>query len=1021
MRDALLLGRGAASHDNLYWLLPIYHYFAGSLLNGSLPLWNPFSHGGEPFYPMLLHLRLLDPAAFVTLAVGQFFTRDLVTLANWHLLVLALITSFGSYLLLRQWCEYLVLRLSLIPILLWSSFLLVAFQQNGMVFQSLTVPFALYFLFRILGGGERRWGNWIGLALAVGFSLQSYFFVAVLTAAFLFLAGALLMHRTAALKVLASVAVWLRIAAFSAVVLVMLAPNLVMLSQQGDYSVSAREVDFDYSGRLPLQSPPQIEPGPVSRADDPLIMPFSLIRYTGSFGSPWDIALSLAPEGNRVVGKQPHQRSFGYPSEALFYVGMLVFVIALYGLFAGRHIYKRLWAFLGAGFGLLFLGPAGGLFWLLYQFFPPTWFNRHTHHYVDLVALSLLYFFVLGGNALLNGTGLRGAAFDGLLGRLFAGQDLIQALKRGVFAPLRSTSGARQSAPQKPPQNAPSGLAGRADLIAFLFYLPASVTFGYFILAASVAPTAVDTLPGELPWLAAWLLLTLLLARDLGRAGLFFALLSVQVILLLGLARERLDLAFDIGLLLVLPIMLAAFLRHRLKVSGDAIAWLLLVFLCADLFLYLLHADRLWTAPRPDLDPLVAANPAPPRWPDTRTAAVIPSQRARPPGGQLPRYVEVMARRAAAFTPVMLDAQEDAAYFASAPLPGWAHLALHPKAQGDGFTVKPAEPGEAVGNLLVTPRSDGPSVAEIPLSNLPAPKAHRLWLAVWVKNDSSVRNSVELALVTARRTERRTLQSIGGWARVVFEVTGLSDAVLRLAVAPTADATVRLSQLEISSGAIGAPPSEDLGFFTRVFEGRRWNSSIVPRRFQALVHSDLDAALRRRLLSIGRPLIEFRSADAAILSDDPLGVLAHGTRAEALALLERAVFLERRAAPFVTRLKARSAGAQAAAFKAEAVEYAPNRLVLDVTAPRPGFLYVADAHHSGWRARVDGREEPVFLANGLFKAVPLAAGRQKVVLSFRPTAFIVALGLFWATPLVALLALLLGRLRTRANPVEARA
>ena len=60
----------------------------------------------------------------------------------------------GAYLLLRRWCDGLLVKLSLLPVLLLSSFCLASLQQTAVVDQVLTATFALYFLFRILDGEE---------------------------------------------------------------------------------------------------------------------------------------------------------------------------------------------------------------------------------------------------------------------------------------------------------------------------------------------------------------------------------------------------------------------------------------------------------------------------------------------------------------------------------------------------------------------------------------------------------------------------------------------------------------------------------------------------------------------------------------------------------------------------------------------------------------------------------------------------------------------------------------------------
>ncbi len=80
------------------------------------------------------------------------------------------------------------------------------------------------------------------------------------------------------------------------------------------------------------------------------------------------------------------------------YIGLLPWAIALLGFVVGRHELKSIWLFVGSGFGLLMLGPAGGLHRILYYVYPPLWFTRHTHGFVFFFLFGVLYFYVLGFN-----------------------------------------------------------------------------------------------------------------------------------------------------------------------------------------------------------------------------------------------------------------------------------------------------------------------------------------------------------------------------------------------------------------------------------------------------------------------------------------------------------------------------------------------------------------------------------------------------------------------------------------------
>lgn len=74
------------------------------------------------------------------------------------------------------------------------------------------------------------------------------------------------------------------------------------------------------------------------------------------------------------------------------------------------------------------------------------------------------------------------------------------------------------------------------------------------------------------------------------------------------------------------------------------------------------------------------------------------------------------------------------------------------------------------------------------------------------------------------------------------------------------------------------------------------------------------------------------------------------------------------------------------ARRADAVE-------LDVEVSHPGHVVLLEAWDPGWRAEVDGAPAPVLRANGIFRAVSVAAGRHRVTMRYRPRAAAAGLAL----------------------------
>lgn len=150
LRSILFKGNEIFVHDTLYWY-PLYQFFAENIIQGRFPYWNPYTHGGEPFFPAIhAGTRLLDPTTFIVILLGKIFKVNLLILFAWDLVVKCILSAIGTYILLRRWAEHRISQLSLIPILLFSSFTFISFRSNGLLFNFMWTPFIVYFLFEII-------------------------------------------------------------------------------------------------------------------------------------------------------------------------------------------------------------------------------------------------------------------------------------------------------------------------------------------------------------------------------------------------------------------------------------------------------------------------------------------------------------------------------------------------------------------------------------------------------------------------------------------------------------------------------------------------------------------------------------------------------------------------------------------------------------------------------------------------------------------------------------------------------
>jgi hypothetical protein len=96
----------------------------------------------------------------------------------------------------------------------------------------------------------------------------------------------------------------------------------------------------------------------------------------------------------------------------------------------------------------------------------------------------------------------------------------------------------------------------------------------------------------------------------------------------------------------------------------------------------------------------------------------------------------------------------------------------------------------------------------------------------------------------------------------------------------------------------------------------------------------------------------------------------------------------------------------------QVVQYRPAEVVLEVDSSEPRYLVSSEVNYPGWRAWVDGREQPIFMTNGAFRGLPLPAGSHRVVFRFRPAI------LLWSALVSGLACLILAVLLQRPPRVQ---
>lgn len=66
------------------------------------------------------------------------------------------------------------------------------------------------------------------------------------------------------------------------------------------------------------------------------------------------------------------------------------------------------------------------------------------------------------------------------------------------------------------------------------------------------------------------------------------------------------------------------------------------------------------------------------------------------------------------------------------------------------------------------------------------------------------------------------------------------------------------------------------------------------------------------------------------------------------------------------------------------LRYGRGEVDLEVDSHGAAFLVTSEVHYPGWRAFVDGVEQPLVMTNAAFRGLPVAAGRHRVTMRFAP-------------------------------------
>ncbi len=1049
LRGVLFLGETTLDHDNVYWHLPVFHYFAEGIANGALPLWNPYSHGGEPLTHLYLQLRLLDPVDAVVVTIGTFFTEDLITLFAWDRLIKGIIGGIGVYVLLRQWSTSKAVRVSLIPIIFLSSLTLATMRQNGITDHFIFAPFVVYFLLRILYEKDYRWCNWLGMAVFTGVSMQSYFFVGTITCVTFVVVGFVWFRSADLIRLYKHPRNFYKLAIAITIVIAMSIPLVIMFIDRDEYYFMARNLPHGWEQNAPMGSPLDYDLGSKGDPTSSLLMPYNFIYATGSFSQPLDF-LGLFVPSVLYPGE--------YRSEAIQYVGSIVFLCALFGLITGVHGLKRVWIVVGGGLALCMLGPTGGFHWFAYYIFPPLWLQRHTHQFVSLFQLSVLFFYVIGAEA------------------------LIQRWRNGELFPTRRLSG---------PLGKRFGASNSTRLLSFLLTYVAFVVIGVF--SVGWTPEIVGEI-SPVPFVIVILCIIIYLLRnDLGRMGIFWMLLGgsmsvailvagwgepwwkdrardlvVHCIFFLGFSlllifalrsvtnkqawavgetnfsvpdvelgvinsgeiensavskttiQRNLLLAFTIVLLIVaiilLPVMLFGNLMPTMHEFGFYASIGLFTLLVAATLAFKYLPNDIALIQYRYLDPV-----------RIRKYAVVIFVMLLIVGSYLvARRSEVptiFGLFSAKYTVGLLLWSELAvACLATAAYPLWIGWAIRRCGSIAGvidcitkFVFYFGTPIALFGIYVVVFEDiDYPAYSYYPIISFYViylfstirplvrygverlSQADQLHVTLFVL---TLLVAVDLGLYASDSAYRYSMARPDNHWQIPQGVVKSSfqdnrKATVELDASPTGTYTYSIRYLDLlsRSPAMLDPP---LSFPQRSLQGvtvenalaaKRWSSLAVLESYRRLIHSSLSPVILESIFAIDQPIIQFRTQ--AIPVSDFVATMKSYSVDKAVTLLRNAVFIEDgNDVDELNRLNTASTNA-GSKFEYRVIDDGYNHLRMEVNVSQPGILVYVDGFDRYWQATVNGIETKVWRANGNFKAIAIDPTTDIVEFTYKPVAYI---------------------------------
>jgi hypothetical protein len=935
MRSLLLSGETTLIHDNLLWNYPIFQFFAENVIHGHFPFWDPFSHAGEPFYPILGQVRLLEPTALLVIYFGKLISADIVMLFNWNRFIQSLVMAFGVYIVLRPLAGHLFIRLSLIPILLYSSFMLGSFRQDAILNQFLWVPFVTYFLLRIVYYKDYRWHNWLMLAGVIGLNWQSYFFTGTWVFLLFFSVGIIFFRKDLLKELFKARMVMPKLVVAAFIVLAMAMPNIVLMLERDKYVFPARMTDFSKM-RAPEGGPLQYEAGSSSVSVSGINMPYKFIAFTGTFSNIWDFIQMIAPDGSGYI-RWPRRNLWGRPSEAYMYLGLLPWAIAILGLVAGRHDLKRVWLLILLAFGLLMLGPSGGVHRLLYYAYPPVWFVRHTHAFVLFFIFAFLYFYVLGFNHIFSTWGSQlfpSNSSQGILGRLNLDKgtsslkkfmDAITRRKEQCISELQTENNGKdifrlegeikalKSVIELPElRDIEAGTIENSKAIAICIFSICIVMSVYLMTKMAYSKTNYMFGIIALIFIAGWYL-----RKDLGEKGLYISLIIGHIAIILMFSTNTNKFVRYIIPVLGLPVASFISMKSYKGISKNLERYASLIML--SIFSISLTSDLVYSLGKTSF--LYQGENHPGITCDIKTTAqkpFLPQERFIYPVNSVTserdergmRYLSLIYRQPFVFSSInepdysgsYVQAKDVFKGLKNGSFESWVVSAkniflpkqfrYHQDGKGGGVEKYTGYDGVRDGksSVLLKPSSHGNSYIRYKTSDIDEIKGQYVRISLWVKSQNKTGNAIQVNIQDFMNAPVvKSYNNSGDWEKltiVKYIVENVEDIAITCNVNSSSTAPAYLDELTIEIVEVNT------NTFEYALKAKRWSSFLLLKKYFELVNMDISPLILEEIFAVGKPMFQFKQGIVRVKESEAQDFLKQLGDAKSVELLREAVLVD---------------------------------------------------------------------------------------------------------------------------------